>query len=90
MQRQTPSEFALFVRDAGLRAVDRLSENAKELPTPIRSVLRAWSKLTEEAKTEMLDALIAGSRLMHAADEEEVPRPAKKKSSSRKNGSKKR
>ncbi len=89
MPGEIPSEFALFVRDAGLRAVDRLSERTKEFPTPIRAVLRSWSKLTEEAKAEMLDALIATSRLMHPEDEE-VSKPAKKKSSSRKSSSKKR
>ena len=78
MARETPSEFALFVRDAGVRAVDRLTEQAKELSTPIRAVLRAWSKLTEETKQELFDALIAAELVL----EEKTPKKkarAKKK-----------
>ncbi len=78
MARETPSEFALFVRDAGVRAVDRLAEQAKELSTPIRAVLRAWSKLTEETKQELFDALIAAELVL----EEKTPKKkarAKKK-----------
>jgi hypothetical protein len=78
MARETPSEFALFVRDAGVRAVDRLAEQAKERSTPIRAVLRAWSKLTEETKQELFDALIAAELVL----EEKTPKKkarAKKK-----------
>jgi hypothetical protein len=78
MARETPSEFALFVRDAGVRAVDRLAEQAKELSAPIRAVLRAWSKLTEETKQELFDALIAAELVL----EEKTPKKkarAKKK-----------
>lgn len=78
MARETPSEFALFVRDAGVRAVDRLTEQAKELSTPIRAVLRAWGKLTEEAKQELLDALIAAELVL----EEKAPK--KKRTAARK------
>jgi len=72
------------LRDAGVRAVDRLTEQAKELSTPIRAVLRAWSKLTEDAKQELFDALIAAELIL----EEKAPKkktarkkkaPAKKK-----------
>jgi hypothetical protein len=83
MARETPSEFALFVRDAGVRAVDRLTEQAKELSTPIRAVLRAWSKLTEDAKRELFDALIAAELVL----EEKAPkkkRAAKKKAAKKK------
>jgi hypothetical protein len=83
MARETPSEFALFVRDAGVRAVDRLTEQAKELSTPIRAVLRAWSKLTEDAKQELFDALIAAERVL----EEKAPKKkaaAKKKAPAKK------
>jgi len=73
MARETPSEFALFVRDAGVRAVDRLTEQAKELSTPIRAVLRAWSKLTEETKQELFDALIAAELVL----EEKAPKKKK-------------
>ena len=70
MARETPSEFALFVRDAGVRAVDRLTEQAKELSTPIRAVLRAWSKLTDATKQELFDALIAAELVL----EEKAPK----------------
>lgn len=78
MARETPSEFALFVRDAGVRAVDRLTEQAKELSTPIRAVLRAWGKLTEEAKQELFDALIAAELVL------EGKAPKKKRTAARK------
>lgn len=83
MARETPSEFALFVREAGVRAVDRLTEQAKELSTPIRAVLRAWSKLSEDAKQELFDALIAGELV----PEEKTPKKkaaAKKKAPAKK------
>jgi hypothetical protein len=83
MARETPSEFALFVREAGVRAVDRLTEQAKELSTPIRAVLRAWSKLSEDAKQELFDALIAAELVL----EEKTPKKkaaAKKKAPAKK------
>jgi len=75
MARETPSEFALFVREAGVRAVDRLNEQAKELSTPIRAVRRAWGKLTEDAKQELFDTLIAAELVL----EEKAPKKKKKK-----------
>jgi len=83
MARETPSEFALFVREAGVRAVDRLTEQAKELSTPIRAVLRAWSKLTEDAKQELFDALIAAELVL----EEKAP---KKKAAAKKKAARKK
>ena len=83
MARETPSEFALFVREAGVRAVDRLTERAKELSTPLRAVLRAWSKLTEDAKQELFDALIAAELVL----EEKAP---KKKTAAKKKAVKKK
>ncbi|HEX7419493.1 MAG TPA: hypothetical protein VF505_06380 [Thermoanaerobaculia bacterium] len=83
MARETPSEFALFVREAGVRAVDRLTEQAEELSTPIRAVLRAWSKLSEDAKQELFDALIAAELVL----EEKTPKKkaaAKKKAPAKK------
>lgn len=83
MARETPSEFALFVREAGVRAVDRLTQQAKELSTPIRAVLRAWSKLSEDEKQELFDALIAAELV----PEEKTPKnkaAAKKKAPAKK------
>ena len=59
MMREIPSEFAEFVRDAGVRAFDRLSERTKEVAAPLRAVLREWSKLTQRQREELFDALIA-------------------------------
>ncbi len=83
MARETQSEFALFVRDAGVRAVDRLSEQAKELSTPIRAVLRAWSKLTEDTKQELFDALIAAELVLEEKVSKKKP-SAKKKAPAKK------
>lgn len=58
MQRIS-SEFAAFVRDTGVRAVDRLTTRTKEVEAPLRPVLRAWSKLSDDQKTDLFDALIA-------------------------------
>jgi hypothetical protein len=58
MQRIS-SEFAAFVRDTGVRAVDRLTNRTKEVEAPLRPVLRAWSKLSDDQKTDLFDALIA-------------------------------
>ncbi|HEV8658682.1 MAG TPA: hypothetical protein VGS96_08630 [Thermoanaerobaculia bacterium] len=58
MQRIS-SEFAGFVRDTGVRAFDLLSERVKEVETPLRPMLRAWSKLSAAQKDELFEELIA-------------------------------
>jgi len=57
MQRIS-SEFVGFVRDTSIRALDRLTEHAKEVAAPLRPVLRAWGKLSDDQKNDLLDELI--------------------------------
>ena len=58
MQRIS-SEFVGFVRETGVRAFDRLSTRSKEVKVPLRPVLRAWSKLSDDQKTDLFDELIS-------------------------------
>ena len=58
MQRIS-SEFVGFVRDTGVRALDRLSSRARDVEAPLRPVLRAWSKLSDTQKDDLLVELIA-------------------------------
>jgi hypothetical protein len=58
MQRIS-SEFVGFVRETGVRAFDRLSTRSKEVNVPLRPVLRAWSKLSEDDKSDLFDELIS-------------------------------
>ena len=53
------TEFAEFIRDTGIHAVDTVSERTADFAAPVRSVLRAWAKLSEEQKLALFDALIA-------------------------------
>lgn len=90
MTTEKSSEFAAFVREAGVRSVDRLSEVADKLGAPIRAVLRAWKKLSDDQKYQILDALMG---IAQGGEEEEASEPAKKsrkRTSSRKAASKKR
>ncbi len=57
-----PSEFAGFVRDTTVRAFDRLAERVKELDPPLRSVMRAWSKLKTAEKKELVNLLMASAQ----------------------------
>ncbi|GAC1431937.1 MAG: hypothetical protein NVSMB68_04360 [Thermoanaerobaculia bacterium] len=66
MQRIS-SEFVGFVRDTGIRALDRLTTRAKEIEAPLRPVLRAWSKLSNEQKSDLFDQLIATVQTSDAA-----------------------
>jgi hypothetical protein len=68
-----PSEFAAFVRETGIRAFDSLAGRAKALDKPLQSVLKSWSKLSEDNKNELFDELIALAR-----DDDEPPAPPKK------------
>ena len=79
MARKLPSEFAGFIRDAGVRAVDRLSDKANDLPAPIRALLRAWNKLSADAKHELFEELIA--TVMIPGQE---PKPARKRAAAKK------
>lgn len=76
MQRIS-SEFVGFVRDTGVRAFDRLTSRSTELEAPLRPVLRAWSKLSDDQKNDLFDELIA------AVQATELPPAEPKKSSSK-------
>ena len=75
MQRIS-TEFAGFVRDTGVRAFDRLTTRTKEVEAKLRPVLRAWSKLSDDQKTDLFDELIAA--VAANDDDEETLRPAPK------------
>jgi hypothetical protein len=57
MQRIS-SEFVGFVRDTGVRAFDRLSEQVRDVAAPLRPLLRAWGKLSGAQKNDLFDELI--------------------------------
>jgi hypothetical protein len=57
-----PSEFAAFVRETGIRAFDRVAGKARTLDKSLQSVLKSWSKLSDEKKDELFDRLIAAVR----------------------------
>ena len=59
MEEPIPSEFAGFVRNVAKRAVDRVAGKVKELQVPVRAIVRAWGRLTDEQKEHLLDQLIA-------------------------------
>jgi len=79
-KREIPSEFAGFVRDAGVRAFDRLSERTKEVAAPLRPMLRAWLKLSSQQKDELFEALIETT----SAEETPAPKPKKKSTKKKK------
>jgi hypothetical protein len=70
-----PSEFTGFVRDVARRAFDTLASRVTKLETPLRAVVRSWSKLTDEAKDQLIDELIVSAR----GEEPSKKRAAKKK-----------
>lgn len=85
--QQISSEFAGFVSDTGVRAFDLLSERTKEVPAPIRPILRAWSKLSESQKRDLFDELI-GTIQSKLRDTVSEKRPkARKKAASKKSKS---
>lgn len=86
MATRVPSEFASFIRDAGVRAFDRLGEKAEDLAAPLRIVFRAWSKLSQEQKNGLFDELIASAQIMLPDDER---KPAKKKQAGKRASKKK-
>ena len=76
MNATIPSEFAAFVRETGIRAFDRMAGRAKTLDKSLQSVLKSWSKLSEEKKHELFDRLISSVR---EEDEPVVEQPARKR-----------
>jgi hypothetical protein len=69
-----PSEFRAFIRETGVRAFDQLSERLDELDTPLRAIMRGWSRLSSSQKGILID---------HAIDHAQVtpePKPAPRKS----------
>ena len=68
-----PSEFAGFVHDLAKRAFEHLATRVKELETPLRPPVRAWNKLSEREKDQLIDELIVAAR------EAEPKKPRKKK-----------
>ena len=83
MQRIS-SEFVGFVRDTGIRALDRLTSRSKEVAAPLRTVLRAWSKLSDEQKKDLLDELIAAVQSPEEITPAPAAKPRKKAASSKK------
>lgn len=67
MQRIS-SEFVGFVRDTGVRAFDRLSARAKEIEVPLRPVIRAWAKLSDDQKNDLFAELIAAVQASDATE----------------------
>jgi hypothetical protein len=74
MESPIPSEFAVFVRDVAMRAIDNLARRAHDLTTPIRGVVRSWSKLSKGDKDLLIDELIASAQANDAARHEEKPK----------------
>ena len=68
-----PSEFAAFVRETGIKAFDRVAGKAKTFDKSLQSVLKSWTKLSEDEKHELFDTLIASAR------DDDEPEPPKKK-----------
>ncbi|HEX9982412.1 MAG TPA: hypothetical protein VGF69_04035 [Thermoanaerobaculia bacterium] len=95
-----PSEFAVFVRDAGVRAFDRLASQSKELEAALRPIAKSWSRLTSQQKDALFDQLVALAQLAempapepapkrvpkkrYAPEEVELPKKPKKKTTARK------
>jgi hypothetical protein len=76
METRNPSEFAAFVRDSAKRALDTVSDRAKEFDKPIRSIVRGWAKLEESDKDSLLDELLAS--WMHSDEGPKPKRSAKR------------
>lgn len=63
MTTRIPSEFVGFIREAGVKAFDRLALRAKELDAPLRSFVRSWSRLSNDEKNTLFDELIDSARM---------------------------
>jgi hypothetical protein len=80
MDRTIPTEFADFIRTVAIRALDRLTDRARELDTAPRAVVRAWAKLRTTEKNRLIDDLIADTREGGGPK----PRPATKRRAKKK------
>jgi hypothetical protein len=89
METSIPSEFAAFVHDVATRAFDSLEPRIKELETPLRAVVRSWSKLSSAEKDRFVDELIDAVQ-NRTEPPAEKPKPRKKALASRKAAAKKR
>lgn len=63
MTTRIPSEFVGFIREAGVKAFDRLTIRARELDAPLRSFVRRWSRLSTDEKNALFDELINSARM---------------------------
>lgn len=68
-----PSEFSSFVRDTGIRAFNQLADQPDDFDTPLRAILRQWTKLTGKNKEILFDAAIAAAQ--SPAEPAPKPRP---------------
>ena len=73
MTTPIPSEFVGFVRQAGVKAFDRLAARAKDLDAPLRSFVRSWSRFSTDQKTALFDELIASARMPEPAPDDPPP-----------------
>lgn len=78
MTMPIPSEFVGFVREAGVKAFDRLASRAKELDAPLRTFVRSWSRFSTDEKNALFDELIASARMPGPAPED-PPSPLRQK-----------
>jgi hypothetical protein len=77
MNATIPSEFAAFVRETAIRAFNRVAAKSKSLDKSLQRVLKSWTRLSEEKKNELFDALIASARGEDWAVEVKLPRKKK-------------
>jgi hypothetical protein len=66
-----------------MRAFDDLSARVKEVPAPLRPVIRSWVKLSAEQKGVLIDLLIAAVAETGPTIEEK-PKASRKKSPAKK------
>ena len=79
MTTRIPSEFVGFIREAGVKAFDRLALRAKELDAPLRSFVRSWNRLSTAEKNALFDELIDSARMPEPSAEEEPEGPRQKR-----------
>lgn len=78
MTRPAPAEFAEFVREVSIRALDRMADRMKELAREQRGVVRAWSRLSPDDKHGLLRELIAAALTTAPPFEEPAGQPRKR------------
>ena len=81
MTTTIPSEFVGFVRETGVRALDRLSTRARDLDPPLRNFLRSWGRLSEGDKYRLFEELIDTVRRPEGEDPAAPPARMKQKRS---------